>query len=429
LNNQQVLNVDRGGETTRALARSVANQNPEARGALDRIANDRFATQGNRAASLIDRVMGGAVDDVSYREALKAEARRANRNAYKIAYRQGEEVILTPEMERLMSSPVVKRAMKQVATGSGQNRAVADGFGSFNPGVNVTDDGRIVFTKTKAGGNTAFPDLQFWDYVKRELDDSAQKAFTSGATSEGTAISQITNVLRNELDAIIPAYRQARQGAAAFFGAEDALEAGRKFVTMPAGNVRKEIAAIRKMNRAEKQAFQTGFAAELKAKIGGVQDRTNVIKTIFGSESARSKIRLALGRENFKEFKAFVEIENASDMLRGALGNSTTARQLTELGIGAGLGSGAEFQQTGGFTGIGAMTGAGIAAALRAGGVKANQNTMKKVADILLSEDPAKISAGAKLIAKSAEMRFTLDKIQNYIQTRLIAPATAITAQ
>ena len=417
LNNQQVLNVDRGGETTRALTRSVANQNPEARGVLEKVANDRFATQGKRASDLIDRIAGGQVDDVAFQEGIETAARRANSANYEQAYKANLGVSHSLEFDALA------KRIPATAMRNAQAVAKAEGRPLGEQLIASIDEAADTVTFKRA------PSIREWDYIQRGLRSAAGTAFSTGKGEVGTAFSGLRKELLDTMDKANPAFEKARKGAAAFFGADDSLEAGRKFVSMPAKDMRKTVSTIRNMKPAEREAFRTGFAAELKAKISGVQDRTNVIKTIFGSAAAREKIFLALGKKNFREFKAFVETENASDMLRGALGNSTTARQLTELGIGAGLGSGAEFQQTGGISGVGALTGVAIAASFRAGGVKANENTMKKVADILLSEDPAKLAAGSKLIAKSAEMRFTLDKMQKYIQTSLIAPVATAPSQ
>ena len=52
--------ADEGGELTMALARSSANQSPEAREALTEAARDRFAGQSQRGAQFIRNLTGGA---------------------------------------------------------------------------------------------------------------------------------------------------------------------------------------------------------------------------------------------------------------------------------------------------------------------------------------------------------------------------------
>lgn len=421
-NGQQLLNVDRMGEGGRAIARSVANQNPEARAALERVASDRFASQGPRAQSLIDRLMGGQVDDVAIQDEIRDVARRANAPRYRRAYDEGENLRMTPEMERLTSSPAVVAAMKKVATGKGQDRAVAEGAGSFNPGVNVTPDGRILF-QSRGGSNNAFPNLQFWDYVKRELDDTAGSLRRSGANGEAGAIEQITRQLREQLDSQVPSYQAARQGAARFFEAEDALEAGKKFVTQQK-DVRRALSAMGRFTPEELMAFRTGFAAELRAQIGATRDRSNVVDKLFGTQQSRDKIRAALGQQGYAEFETFTRMETLMDRLRGAVdGNSTTARQLAELGLGATAGaySGGDLQS--------ALTGAVLVRYLsKAGGwaaQRANQRVMTRIADILVSDDPQALARGAQELARTQRSREAVRQFNLAIERAGLAPAAS----
>lgn len=421
-NNQQILNVDRMGEGGRAMARSVANQNPEARAALERTASDRFASQGQRAQGLIDRLMGGQVDDVAIQADIRDAARRANAPRYRRAYAEGENLAMTPELERLTSSPAVVKAMRSVAMGKGQDRAVAEGAGAFNPGVTVTPDGRIVFQR-RGNSNNAFPNLQFWDYVKRELDDMAGAARRSGANGEAGAIEQITRQLRDQLDAQVPSYLRARQGAARFFEAEDALEAGKKFVSQQK-DVRQALSAMGRFTPEELMAFRTGFAAELRAQIGATRDRANVIDKIFGSQQSREKIRAALGQQGYAEFETFTRMETLMDRLRGAVtGNSTTARQIAELGLGLGAGyySGGDLSS--------ALTGAALVRGLQiAGGhaaKQANQRVMTRIADILLSDDPQALVRGSQELARTQRGREAVRQFYIALEKALLAPATS----
>jgi hypothetical protein len=85
-NNIPVVNADRGGETTRALARSVANQSPEARAVIENTASDRFGAQSQRAADFVSKLTSGRADDLAYQEAIRATARQVNKPAYAAAY-------------------------------------------------------------------------------------------------------------------------------------------------------------------------------------------------------------------------------------------------------------------------------------------------------------------------------------------------------
>jgi hypothetical protein len=84
-NGQRILNVDRAGESTRALARSAGNNDPEARALIEKTASDRFATQSDRSISLIDRLTGGAADDLAMQDAISSAAKKQNGPAYRKA--------------------------------------------------------------------------------------------------------------------------------------------------------------------------------------------------------------------------------------------------------------------------------------------------------------------------------------------------------
>jgi hypothetical protein len=75
--------VDVGGERTLAMARSAANTSPEARRALQGLADRRFEQQSDRISNFVGNLTGGQRLNT---EALQAAARRANAPAYKRAY-------------------------------------------------------------------------------------------------------------------------------------------------------------------------------------------------------------------------------------------------------------------------------------------------------------------------------------------------------
>lgn len=423
VNNQNLLNVDRGGGHTRDLARSAGNTDSDAWAMFNKTGNDRFAAQGERARSFIDRIMGGPVDDVAMQENLKTAARAANKPAYAKAYADGERVVKTPELERLLGSPVIIHAVKS-AIKTGKDRAIAEGFGNFNPGVSIADDGRVIFKQppgpisvSGAGARVSVPssdgstfaNLQFWDYVKRELDDMAGEAISKNKKTAAATLTSLAQQLRDELDNIVPSYKTARQGAAAFFGQDNALEAGRAFVGQNMRASEAE-AALKKMKPAERDAFRIGYAAEVK-ELAKSRDRSNTIDRLFGSEKMREKHRVALGDQNFKEFEQFVRVENAMDLLRGAMGNSTTARQaemIKRAGAGGGAGLGAGYL-TGSLT-IGTLTAAATVAA-RMTGKALDERVTRHVAQLLLADNPAAIKKAVTLATTSPKGAAAVDAI------------------
>lgn len=390
--------MDAGGETTQALARSAANTSPEARSALSTFVNDRFETQAPRAAAFVNQLVGGAGDVGATTEALQTAARAANKPAYKAAYQEGSRGLWSPELERLTSSPAVVQAMKEAAQ-NGQNRAVADGFGGFNPGVNVTPDGRVIFN-TGPKGVPTYPDLQFWDYTYRNLRDAGQAAIRAGRNNEGGAITSVAGSLRNELDDMVPKFQAAREGAAGFFDAQDALEAGQKFVTSRMANSDAQ-RGVNAMNPAEKQLFMKGYASQLVNKINESGDNKNIANVFGNSPADRQRAVIALGPDRANQLEAYVRAERILNTTKNAVtGNSTTARQLTELGLAGGAYGVATQGDIMHPTSAGVLAAAMTYGAMR-GNAAINQRLAQRVGEMLTSNDPNVLAKGYQLLGRN----------------------------
>jgi hypothetical protein len=401
-NGQPLINADLGGEQTRALARAAANQSPEARGMLERVASDRFADQGNRVVRLVNRLTGGKTDDLLMLDGIKDAAAASNKVAYSKAYMApGAQDMWHSGFAQLMQAPAVRKAAMD-ATTRGANRAAASGFPAVkNPFVE--QNGKIMLRVNK-DGSVARPTLQFWDQVKRNLDSEIGVAQRSGDKTHAADLMALKTKLVSTLDQSVPAYKSARQGAAAYFGAEDAVEAGRNFAKS-SRSLPEYKRGILAMTPAEKEAFETGFASELIDAAKNAGERTNVITRMFKSPEAREKMVMAFGKSRANEIEAFVRVETAMDALRGAFGNSTTARQLIESGV---IGGGA-WWYTGDFNkGIAA---AALTQGARMAGKKIDGNVMTKTAEMLLSNDPKLIARAVQNAAMSPQHMAALEAL------------------
>lgn len=410
LNQQQLLNVDRGGETTRALARSAANTDPEARALIEKTASDRFGSQGDRARSFIDRLTGGATDDLAVQEGLKNAARQVNKPAYDKAFSaSAAQDMSSPALLDMLKSPAMRQAAA-AAEKRGADRAVVEGFETVRSPFVFDEAGNV---SMKEGVK---PTLQFWNQVKINLDGEMGKALRAGDNSLYNDLKSLKTKLVSELDNAVPDYAAARQGAAAFFGAEDALDAGKKFVTMNRQND-EVAAALKKMKPAERTSFAVGFASELKDAIAQAGDRTNVINKIFGSQQSRDKIKLALGPQAYGEFEQFVKVENAMDMIRRAMGNSTTARQLMEMGLAGGAIGGGTALYTGDW--MQGLTVGVLAGLAKRYSSKVDDRVTKRVAELLLSNDPQALKQAVTLAKNSQKASAALDAIQGALSGAL----------
>lgn len=393
--------MDAGGEKTKALMRSSANTSPEGRAAITAIVEPRFEDQATRIGGFVRQITGGghAGHDI---ETLEAAARRANSPAYKAAYTAGDRPIWSPELERLVSSPSVEKAIGGAVT-RGKDRAVVDGMGGFNPSITVSPSGVVTFNKGPKGVPT-YPNIQFWDYAQRELKDLAKKAQRAGADEEAAAMFGLHKQLNKELDRLVPQFKDARGTAAAFFGATSAVEAGQKFVQSNAnlGEARK---VLSNMTVPERELFARGFASELADKIEKTGFNRDVLKSIFlNNGPALQKIKVALGVARAREVEALLRVEAIVDEARKALGNSSTVRQLAESGL-AGGGAVAAFEGVNeqGFNPAHILAGALTFGAARHGAKIIDEKVARRVGEILASNDSAVLAKGIQLVSARPE--------------------------
>lgn len=374
--------MDMGGETTRALARSAANTSPEGRAALAKVIDDRFEGQAPRVAEWLGRNFNYP-DAGGLQIAMETAARNANRPAYAKAYAQGQG-LWDDSLEQLSQAPVVQQAIR-LAFVTGRNK---DTLAGFPPLKNPFSLNKETGAFELAPGTT--PNLQFWDHVKRNLDKLG---------AEGQAFSK---ALRGHLDDLVPSYKDARAGAAKAFDAEDALEAGQKFITAKM-DPRDAARAIAKFTPEERKVFQDGVVSQFTKTLNDVGDKRSVLNKIAESPNARRNLELALGPQKARELEAMLRVEGIMDLARNAVqGNSSTARQLTELGLAGG---------TYGFSGgvsnpldMSALANAAMVYGAAKGKHKINEKVSRKVAEMLASSDPAVLLRGIKMVSNNQQL-------------------------
>jgi hypothetical protein len=417
--NVPLVNADRGGEVTRALARSVANQSPEARAIINNTADDRFAGQSGRAINFVRRLTGGNADDIAHQEAIRQQARAVNTPAYQAANSAPEaQSIYTPTLQQLMQSPSFRSAVNQVPRRSADRGAV-QGFREIGNPFSVNSRGDYVL-RQRADGTLVTPSLQFWDQVKRNLDSSISKV--RGDRTRTADLEALRGRLVEELDNAVPAYQTARRGAAGFFDAEDALDAGRSFLNTPR-SIPEATRAIRGFSPAERRAFETGYASELIDKLKVPGDRTNVINSVFGNQASREQINLVFGPERARQLEAYVRVEGLADRLRGAMGNSTTARQLVEMGLGAGGGA----YLTGDWKG--AIAGAAAARGARYIGQRADAQVMERMAHLLTTDNPGNLRLAVQQAARNPAYMRALQSLEAVVGAPARGAGPAISSQ
>lgn len=388
--------VDLGGDLTRRLADVAGIASPEAKTGLVTFLDERFAGQHPRVTGWLNKNFGFP-NAQKMQEAIDNVERGVNNAAYRKAYQEGAGGLWSPELERLAGSDAVSAAM-QAAAKAAKDESIISGYGAMNPRVTFAPDGRIQFKRSPSGVPT-YPDLQFWDLARRKLSDAAREA--GPGTSDARRYEAFAQALNAELDRLVPSYREARAGAAAFFGAEKAHDAGQKFV-MENFNNRGAQAALAKMSDAERALFQQGFVSRFIETLDRVGDRRSILNKIADSPAAKDKLDIAIGKDKARELEAMLRIEGIMDLARQAIkGNSWTAQRLYDLGLlgAGGIGGSGIYSQD-----PQQITYGAILAALSSGGKKLDQRVLRKVAEMLASDNIGAYQKGIKLVGGTSRV-------------------------
>jgi hypothetical protein len=203
--------------------------------------------------------------------------------------------------------------------------------------------------------------------------------------------------MNDELDNHVGSYKAARQGAAGFFGADNALDAGIQFVSSDMGATEAR-AVLGKMSPAERRLFQDGFVDQyLKAVVNKTGDSRDVLLKIAENPEARKKLELVMGRDKMNMLESKIRVEQIFQQIKRAVtGQSITAKNLYDLGMlgGGSLGIEGGVHQDPKDIAIGTIVGA-----MSFGGRAIRTQVATKLVDMMLSRDPMVVEKGFKLIS------------------------------
>lgn len=404
------------GESTRDLGRAAANVSPQGRDVLNQTVSRRNETQADRVIENITRFAPG-VNAPQTRQRLEEAARNANRPAYDRAYADGSRGIWNPQIEGLTVSPDIQAAIRD-ATRIGANEAARRGQRPPRNPFQANPDGTINPIPN------VHPTLEFWDHVKRSLDGQIGTHTRAGNREYAGQLTALKNQLVGALDQAVPSYRQARQGAASFFGADNALDAGAAFVRRTGDNEGAR-EAIARMSPAERRLFGEGFATQMIDDIRNIPDRYTVINKIFQSPAARERFEIALGPQATGAMEAHLRLESVLDMGRMAVtGNSTTARQ--QLAAQALLGGTAGAVINGDPLDPSNLIYMALSVGIGRGAQnltsRADQQMARRVAEMLASNDPQVVQDALRRVSRSPRLMQGLRTGHAYV-SRALMPA------
>lgn len=409
---------DTGGSNTRRLARASSNVSPNP--VLDAELASRYSTQAPRMQDQLADITGMPRQaDTSGRLAgLEGQARVENKTRYGAAYNDpAAQAVWSPRLQELTRSPAIQDAMRGVNRTAANDAALSGQAAIRDPFV------------AGAGGGLALrpgvtPNLQYWDVVQRNLNDAIDGA-VGGARKQ---LQQLRTALLSELDATVPAFRTARAGAAAAFGAQDALEAGQTMARdfrIPTAEFARSFNAL---SPAEKDLFREGYSNQLMDSISQLGDNRNVVgMSVFNSPQGRERTALVFGQQAADEIENTVRLENVMNLTKAAAqGNSTTAQQLVDLfrnpAASAG-GVGTALAMTTGFNWRTAVA-MGLTWGARKGQGMLNEATAARVGALIASGNPDAIRQAASLLASTPVGNLALRNMEAQLSRTLSATGT-----
>ena len=320
--------ADVGGENTRGLMERVAQTPGAGRTIVTPFLTGRQEQQAGRIAGDLADLTG------SKRTALQAvsqtitERAKAAQPLYRVALEAGDKEVWSPGLERLTSSPTVKSAMAG-AVRAWQDNAVADGFGAMNPGAMVERGGILKFM---SGQVPVFPNLQFWDYTKRIIDDKISSAKRAGQNQKVRTLTQLAGTLRQELDTQVPQYAAARQAWAGPSAYLDAIETGRGILNR---NVSAEEfgANLSSLSRVEQDGVREGAVSSIVGRMGTDPAKLGDMTKYLRSPEMKKKIVAIMPTpQAAAKWDKILSFEvKSSELVGQSLKGSQTARRLAEM--------------------------------------------------------------------------------------------------
>ena len=422
-----------GGPKIQRLADKAAVGSPQAQATIKNVVDPRFEDQGARTDAFMQNLFGSNLNPSDIIDGLTSQAKVANNANYKAAFSDpAAQSVWTPALENIVQSPSVKKAIAG-ANSTAQEEAVLERAQAQANGMAVPNDpivknpfvtdpnGNLTLPKDPTTGQpTVTPNLKFWDIVKRNLDSQYDSSLSNVGkpTNDSRLINGLRSALVQHLDNAVPAYQQARAGAAGFFGENDAFTAGMKYLgNKNALQSSQADAALNTLTPAQRGLFSKGVAADMVQKAQNANVRTNALRQ-FNTPATAGKLRNALGPYS-DQVESFLRVEDRMNQLKQSLGSSLTGQRNVDQHTSAPFGHGfiGAIGQTMGPVAGGALVGGagayhegvnplyGAAAGATAGfaaqrSAAHSQAVSEAIARMLMENDPQKIAKTASAIAQ-----------------------------
>jgi hypothetical protein len=292
--------ADVGGQETRDLLRSAANQSSKSSTRLRNTLNRRQRLQYKRLSDDLSLALGDGRAALSTIDALEETAKAQAGPLFKAAF--ARELPVTARLQEVMSRPAMERLWELAETAA------------RNENVNLAGAPLKALHRIKIE-----IDRQIGQ-VKRGVQDSK-------ANWDVRTLVTLKNDLKNAIE--VPEYKAALQAYAGPFAIRNAIEEGAEevFKLSPQEIAKK----LGRMSRDEVDAFRLGAAQEIMRRMSEKQFTANKV-TLFDTPAMTERLKLLIPTSKARRrFQRGVELQRRQHLTRSAVqGNSTTAKQLTK---------------------------------------------------------------------------------------------------
>lgn len=334
--------VDMLGPQGYALGRSAANTSPEAQSILESATYSRMGGQNDRVVGALESAAGLPAGSRSTVDDLKAAAYAKRAPTISKAYDQA----------RALGADIPVEDFAEIYKSPSGYKAFQDAF-------------KAVRDRSVSGEESAKSRLGVLDLVKRRLDSDAKVAARKGNNELADRLSGMARTVRTKTDEALGGteYADARKLRQDAYREEEAFdigaEVGGRRLALD-GPTRARAAA-----EANPEAVRQGYAATKSAELLNRGSTPGAIDA-FAPRLQREALDASLGPNAAPVQKQLAAERQYGQTHRALTGNSTTARQLAQMGLTAGAGTGLGLYSGMDLTTAG-LTGAALAGARRLG--------------------------------------------------------------
>lgn len=275
------------------------------------------------------------------------------------------------------------------------------------------------------------PNLQYWDAVKKRLDDVINNTKPGGInnsadTSMYEAATAAKRKLMTELDAMVPEYAGARDSHSELLGLRAAPEVGEAFGKVSTSGEANEIMGVyNKYTPEQKELFKRGLVRSFYDKLGKPGATTSSLIKSMTSNAMKDRYKAVLGAD---DYNALIGRLTAEDLMSKAAaiqerrGRPFLTTESAKSAAILAAGQAATFYTTGG---IDAFSLPSIISGVVAGGgvLKdvafnyAEKRVAPRVAELMASNKPEDIKRLGEMISNNPDVGSLVSKIGKGLTT------------